>query len=66
MDLIYRNFFLSTPVFTYSNASNSHILQYQGPILYVCGAHSNKLVVTWRFPNRAISGKITKSIERYH
>ena len=33
MHLIFRNlFFLSTLVFTYANASNSHILQYQGPI----------------------------------
>jgi len=34
MDLILRNLFsLSTLVFTYSNASNSHYPQYYGPIL---------------------------------
>jgi len=35
--------FLSTLV---SHASTSHILQYQGPILDVCGAHPIKLTVT--------------------
>jgi len=40
------NVFLSTLLFTYSNASNSHILQYQGPMLYVCGAHPIKLILT--------------------
>jgi len=31
MDLIFRNlYFLPTLFFTYSNASNPHILQYQG------------------------------------
>jgi len=47
MDLIFRNlFFLSALVFTYSNASNSHILQYQGPMLYMSDAHPIKLIVT--------------------
>jgi len=32
MDWIFRNL-LSTQIFTYSNASTSQILQYQGPIL---------------------------------
>jgi len=33
MDLVFRNLsFLSALVFSYSNASNSHILQCQGPI----------------------------------
>jgi len=36
MGLIFRNFFfLLTLVVTYSNASNTHILQYHGYILYV-------------------------------
>jgi len=30
----------------YSYASSSHILQYQGPILWVCSAHPIKLIVT--------------------
>jgi len=38
--------FLPALVFTYSNASNFHILQYQGPILQVCGTHPIKLTVT--------------------
>jgi len=29
-----------------SNAGNSRILQYQGPILQVCDAHPIKLIVT--------------------
>jgi len=37
---------LSILIFTYSNASNSQLLQYQGPTLYVCGAHPIKLIVT--------------------
>jgi len=57
-------FFLSRLVFTYSNASNSHILQYQGPILEECGVHPIKLIVTWHFPDRAIKGKSQRRIER--
>ena len=56
-------FFVNTSV-TYSNASNSHISQYQGPtILLVCGAHPNKLIVTWLCPDQAINGKSQKRIE---
>jgi len=48
MDFIFRNLCsLSTLVFTYSNASSSHIPQYQGPMLQVCSAHQIKLIVTW-------------------
>jgi len=36
---------MSTLIFTYSNASNSQLFQYQGPILQVCGAHPIKLIV---------------------
>jgi len=36
---------LKTLAFMYSNASNSQLLQYQGPILYVCGAHPIKRIV---------------------
>jgi len=43
-----KHFFLSTLVFTYSNASNSHILQHQRPTFVVCGAHTIKLIVTWQ------------------
>jgi len=31
--------FLSTLDFTHSKASNAHIPQYQGSIVWVCGAH---------------------------
>jgi len=48
---------LSTLVLAYSNASNSHILQYHGPILQVFGAHPIKLIVPWLFPDRAIKRK---------
>jgi len=33
MDLIYRNFFLSALIFTYSNVSNSQLLHYNGLLL---------------------------------
>jgi len=56
---------MSTPIFTYSNATNSQLLQYQGPILQVCGAHPIKLIVTWLVPDRAIKGKSQKRNERY-
>jgi len=47
MELNFLNLFLlSTLVCTYSNAGNSRILQYQGPILQVCDAHPIKLIVT--------------------
>jgi len=40
MDLFFETcFFLSTLVFTYSNSSDSHTLQYQEPVLWVCGAN---------------------------
>jgi len=64
MDLIFRNVCsLSTLVSTYSNANNSHISQYQGPIHLVCGAHLIKLIVTWPCPDQAIKGKSQKRIE---
>jgi len=47
----------------YSNASNSHILQYQGPTLQVCGAHPTKKIVTWLDPDRAIKGKSQKGLK---
>jgi len=47
---------LSTLVFTFSNASNSH-LQYQGRVLSVCGAHPIKQIVTRLVPDRATKGK---------
>jgi len=51
--------FLSTQVFTYSNASNFHIPQYQGPTLQVCGADPIKLIVTWlNFSRLCDQGKI--------
>jgi len=37
---------LSTLMFTNSNASNSQLLQYQGSILQVCGAHPINLIMT--------------------
>jgi len=48
---------MSTLIFTYSNSSNSQLLQYQGPILQVCGAYPIKLIVTSLVPDRAIKGK---------
>jgi len=36
---------LAVLFFTYCNASNSQLLQYQGPTLHVCGAHQIKLIV---------------------
>jgi len=46
MDLIIRNLiFSSTLVFTYSNASNSHILQHQGP--WVSEGGSGGLFLPW-------------------
>jgi len=38
----------------YSNASNSQLLKYQGPMLYVCGAQPIKLIVMWLVPDRVI------------
>jgi len=55
---------LSTLVFTYSNASNSHILHYQGLLLQVCGAPPIKLIVTSLVPYRALKGKSQERIER--
>jgi len=37
---------LFTLIFTYSNASNSQLLYYQGLLLRVRGAHPFKLIVT--------------------
>jgi len=51
---------LSTLFFTYSNASNTQLLQYQGPIMWVCGAHPLKRRVTWLLPDRAIKGRSQK------
>jgi len=56
--------FMSTLVFTYSDPSNSHILQFQGHILQVCNAHPIKLIVTWLSTDRVIKGKLQKRIER--
>jgi len=53
---------LSTLVFTYSNVSNSHIRQYQGPTLWVCCANPIKLIVAWLFPDHTIKGKWQKRI----
>jgi len=44
---------LSTLVFTCWNVSNSHIFQYQEPILQVCGVQPIKLIVAWLSPDRA-------------
>jgi len=38
--------FFVTLAFTSLIASNCHILQCQGPALYMCGAHPIKLLVT--------------------
>jgi len=51
---------LSALICTYSYASNSHILTYQGPILQVCGAHPIKLIVTGHFLDHSIKGKTQK------
>ena len=42
-------FYLSTIDFTYSHATNSHILQHQRLLLQACGAHPSTLIVTWLF-----------------
>ena len=42
-------FYLSTIDFTYSHATDSHILQYQRLLLPACGAHPSTLIVTWLF-----------------
>jgi len=54
---------LSTRVFTYSNTSIAQLLQYQGPILQVCGAHTVKLIVTWLFQMMWYSENHKKTIE---
>jgi len=59
---LFETCFLSTSVFTYSNASISHILQYQRPTLQLCGAHPIKLIVAW--PRSGDQGKTEKRIER--
>jgi len=64
MYLNFRNLFFVNTNLTYSNASNSHILQYQEPLLQVCGVHSIRLIMTWFFPHRAIKRKSQKRIER--
>jgi len=46
MDLIFRNlFFNKTIVFTYPNASNSHIFQYRGGDLKMYSSHPIKPTV---------------------
>jgi len=57
---------LSTLIFAYSNASNSQLLHYQGPIVYVCGAHQTKVIVTWLVPDRVIKGKSLKVLKDNH
>jgi len=47
----------------YSNASNSQLLQHQGRILWVCGAHPIKLIVTSLVPERAIKGKSQRRLK---
>jgi len=37
---------LSILIVTYSNANNSQLFQYRGHMLWVCGAHPIKLLVT--------------------
>jgi len=59
----FSKIFVSTLIFTYWNASNSKILQYQGPISQVCGAHPSILIVTWLVPYRAIKRKSHKRLE---
>ena len=54
---------LSILIFTYSNASDSQFLQYQWPILQVCGAHPIELIVTWLVPDHAIKGKSQKRLK---
>ena len=39
-------YFLSTLALRYSNASNSNIFQYQGPITEMRGAQAIKLIMT--------------------
>jgi len=50
--------------FTYSNASNSQLLHYQGLLIEVYSARPIKLKVTWLFRDRGIKGKSQKRIER--
>jgi len=51
--------FLPTLVFTYSNASNFHILQYQGLILQVC-VTPDQTDSDVTFSRSCYQGKITK------
>jgi len=51
---------LSALILSYSNASNSQLLQFKGPVLWVGGAHPIKLIVTRLVPDRAINGKSQK------
>jgi len=55
---------LSTLIFKYSNASSSQFLHYRGLLLYMSGAHPIKLIATWLAPDRSITGKSQKRIER--
>jgi len=64
MDLIFPKLvLLSTLIFPYSNASNSQLRHYKGPILSMCGAHPFKLIATWLIPDRAIKGISQKGLK---
>jgi len=66
MDLVFRKLFsLSTLVFiTYSNDSNSHILEYQELYSRFAPAHTNETDGYVTFSRSCDQGKITKKIER--
>jgi len=54
-------FFVNTSFYVqYSNASNSHISQYQGPILLVCGAQPIKTDRDVTLPRSSYQRKTTK------
>ena len=54
---------LSTLIFTYWNACNSQLLQYQRPMLQGCEAHPIKLIAAWLVPDRAVKGKSQKGLK---
>jgi len=54
--------FLSTLVFTYSNASNYHILQYQGPVTLGVRRAPNQTDSNVTFSRSCDQGKITKKL----
>jgi len=55
---------LSTTIFTYWNASNFHILQYQGPILVSVRCTPNQTDSDVTCSRLCDQGKITKGVER--